>query len=329
VALAVFGSTIIHRLNRDVAEAQELGSYRLEEKLGEGGMGQVWRARHRLLARPAAIKLIRPEVTPGYTEEQANRLLQRFEREAQVTASLQSPHTVDLYDFGRTEDGSFYYVMELLDGIDLERLVERFGPLPAERVACILTQACASLAEAHDHGLVHRDIKPANILLCRFALEFDFTKVLDFGLVALEPERRTEDQRLTADGIVGGTPAYMAPEMVVSGPVDGRTDVYQLGCVAFWLLTGRLVFEADTQMKRIMAHVNEQPVAPSTLAESPVPAELDRIVLACLAKNADDRPASATELAGALEGAGLCAAWTRERARRWWQSHRPETTANA
>ncbi len=321
VGLAVFGSSIIYRLNTDVAEAMELGSYQLEEKLGRGGMGEVWRARHRLLARPAAIKLIRPDAAPDVTRGQEDRQLQRFEREAQVTASLQSPHTVDLYDFGRTDDGSFYYVMELLDGIDLERFVERFGPMPAERVACVLRQVCASLGEAHERGLVHRDIKPANIMLCRFAREVDFAKVLDFGLVSLAPERERQDLRLTANGVVGGTPAYMAPEMVMGQPVDNRTDVYQLGCVAYWLLTGRLVFETETSMKLIMSHVNETPVAPSTLAERTVPEELDRIVLACLAKTPADRPAHADALRRSIEATGLREQWTEERARRWWQQH--------
>jgi serine/threonine-protein kinase len=320
---AVFGSAIVHRLNTDVAAAAELGSYQLEEMLGQGGMGEVWRARHRLLARPAAIKLIRPRGAPQLTREREDQLLRRFEREAQATASLQSPHTVDLYDFGRGDNGTFYYVMELLDGIDLERLVDRFGPLPAERVACILTQVCRSLGEAHHHGLVHRDIKPANILLCRFARATDFVKVLDFGLVALEPERGHQDLRLTADGVFGGTPAYVAPEMVAGQPVDARADIYQLGCVAFRLLTGRLVFEADTALQLIMAHMSETPMAPSLLAENPVPKELDQILLSCLSKSPDDRPGSADALAEALERSGLCDGWTRERAQQWWQQHRP------
>ena len=202
-------------MGREVVRARELGSYRLEERLGQGGMGEVWRARHRMLARPAAIKLIRRDALasdPASAEVAATR----FEREAQVIASLQSPHTVELYDFGRTEDGALYYVMELLDGVDLDAFVRRFGPLPAERVVYLLCQACSSLAELHRRGLVHRDIKPANIYLCRRGIEHDVVKVLDFGLVKqLAPAELAKSRALTRTDAVAGTPDYMAPEMAM------------------------------------------------------------------------------------------------------------------
>jgi serine/threonine-protein kinase len=329
VGLAAFGSRIIHGLNADVARAQELGSYQLERRLGKGGMGEVWRARHRFLVRPAAIKLIRPDVAPGRSRDEEDRLLHRFEREAQATASLSSPHTVALYDFGRANDGSFYYVMELLQGVDLQRLVERYGAQPPERVINILLQVCHSLAEAHTGGLVHRDIKPANIVVCRYGRDVDFVKVLDFGLVSLAPDRQAGHAKLTADGVVGGTPAYMAPEMAQTPEVDGRADIYSLGCVGFFLLTGRMVFEGANAVQLMLAHVKEEPPAPSYLAETPVPAQLDRVILSCLAKQVEERPQSADELARSLEACPLAEPWTPERAQRWWGLHRPDLAGDA
>jgi serine/threonine-protein kinase len=330
VVLAVFGSRIVYGLNTDVARARELGSYRLEEILGKGGMGEVWRAKHRLLARPAAVKLIRPQARGGSIPvDESIRMGQRFEREAQVTASLKSPHTVGLYDFGQTDDGDFYYVMELLDGVDLDSMVTRYGPLSAERVVFILRQLCQSLAEAHDVGLVHRDIKPANLLLCQYGRDFDFVKVLDFGLVALGQDRRSQDLRLTRDGIAGGTPAYMPPEMAAGREVDGRTDIYAVGCVAYWLLTGRRVFEAKTPMALILAHMDQQPKPPSEGSEIGIPRALDEAVLACLEKDPSKRPQDADELTRLLDACPLDSPWTAERARTWWQTHRPQVAARA
>jgi serine/threonine-protein kinase len=322
VIVAVYGSRLIYGLNRDVAEARELGSYSLEERLGEGGMGEVWRARHRLLARPAAIKLVRLDASSHGWGPSTYRLLQRFEREAQVTASLTSPHTVSLFDFGLNDEGTFYYVMELLDGMDLDSLVGKYGPAPPERVVHILTQACKSLSEAHDSGLVHRDIKPANMMVCRYGHEFDFVKVLDFGLVALGPERSV-DNKLTAEGLAAGTPGFMPPELASDGPVDGRADIYSLGCVAFWLLTGRLVFDADNPMRMIVAHLKETPPRPSSIAETEIPGALDELVLSCLEKDPKRRPQSADRLMDELGACGLEAQWTQERARQWWEMHRP------
>jgi len=327
VVLAMLGSRIIYGLNRDVAAARELGSYRLNKLLGKGGMGEVWRAVHRLLARPAAIKLILPRVLGTEESSAGGNVVQRFEREAKATASLQSPHTVALYDFGRTEEGTFYYVMELLDGLDLESLVNRFGPMPAERVVAVLKQACRSLAEAHDAGLVHRDVKPANIMVCRYGREFDFVKVLDFGLVALQAQHKTDDPKLTADGIAGGTPAYMPPEIAEGKPVDGRTDLYALGCVAYWMLTGHTVFEGETPMGVILSHVSEPPPPMARRSEVEIPKELEEIVMACLEKSPDRRPLNADELLARLESIPLASPWNDRRARSWWESHRPETAA--
>ena len=322
VIVAVYGSRLIYGLNRDVAEARELGSYRLEESLGKGGMGEVWRARHRLLARPAAIKLVRLDTSLNNRALSTDHLMQRFEREAQVTASLTSPHTVGLFDFGLNDEGTFYYVMELLDGLDLDILVVKYGPVPAERVVHILTQVCKSLAEAHDSGLVHRDIKPANLMVCRYGHEFDFVKVLDFGLVALGPERSV-DSKLTTEDLAAGTPGFMPPELAAGGQADGRADIYSLGCVAFWLLTGRLVFDAASPMAMIAAHMKEPPPRPSSCAEIEIPPALDDMVLSCLEKDPGKRPQSANALIEKLGACKLEAQWTQARARQWWETHRP------
>jgi serine/threonine-protein kinase len=320
-AFSYVAARIVHQLGVEVRRAQELGSYRLETLLGRGGMGEVWRASHRMLARPAAIKLIRPDALGDDPHVAAAR----FEREAQAIASLESPHTVELYDFGTTEDGTLYYVMELLDGVDLEDLVRRFGPLPAERAVHVLRQACASLGEAHARGVVHRDVKPANIYLCRRALEHDVVKILDFGLAKrLASGTGPEAARLTRAELVAGTPAYLAPEVALGeGVVDGRADLYALGCVAFWLLTGRLVFDMRTPPALMIAHVRETPSPPSAHAEQPVPDALDRVVLDCLAKNPAARPQTAGALADRLGAVPLPEAWTPARAARWWETYRP------
>ncbi|HSM17012.1 MAG TPA: serine/threonine-protein kinase [Gemmatimonadales bacterium] len=313
-------SRTLYRLRIDAIRAKQLGAYRLDTLLGRGGMGDVWRGTHRLLARPAAIKLIaRDTLTsdPG----RAKAAIERFEREARATANLRSPHTVELYDYGVAQDGTLYYVMELLDGIDLQRLVERAGPLPPERAIHVLAQASASLAEAHHQGLVHRDIKPANIYLCRLGLECDFVKVLDFGLVKrLAPiERKAAGGELTQADMVPGTPSYVAPEMIRGDAVDGRADIYGLGCVAYWLLTGRLVFEEPTALATLAAHASKEPVPPSTRASTTIPPALDQLVLDCLVKDPEGRIQTADEMIERLRGIGLADPWTRERAQRWWE----------
>ncbi len=330
VVTAYIAARVIYGLGRDILQAEELGSYHLEELLGRGGMGEVWRASHNMLSRPAAIKLIRSDVLgrePGGLEV----AIGRFEREAQATASLQSPHTVEVYDYGVSEDGSFYYVMELLEGFDLESLVERFGPLPAERAVHILLQACLSLGEAHRRGLIHRDLKPANLYLCQRAFEPDFLKILDFGLVrraAIESVDAPGEEVLTKTGLLAGTPSYMAPEMAVGDDtVDARADIYALGCVAYMLLTGRPVFEEKNVVATIFAHVHKPPVSPSEVSELPISPELEELVLACLAKSPDDRPQTAGELAHDLGKVALPEPWTSERAEAWWRTHMSEAHA--
>jgi serine/threonine-protein kinase len=323
-AIAIVPAAVMHRLGRQIRKARELGSYELVELLGKGGMGEVWRAEHRLLARPAAIKLVRPE-SLDVSGESADLILRRFEREAQATAVLASPHTINLFDFGVTNDGSFYYVMELLLGRDLETLVKEFGPLPADRAVFLLRQICHSLAEAHVRGLVHRDIKPANIYNCRMGLEYDFVKVLDFGLVSFA-RAAGPSLLMTADHSTTGTPAYMAPEVILGATdVDNRADVYSLGCVAYWLLTGHLVFEAETTMKMLMHHVQTPPTPPSRRTELPIPRELDDLVMSCLAKNPDERPQRADQL-WQMAMSCNCGAWSQASARRWWEMHLPELT---
>ena len=326
VLMAYVGARVVYKLGTDVSRAREMGSYRLTERLGQGGMGEVWKAKHRMLCRPAAIKLINPQVLGDANGGAQRTILQRFEREAQATASMRSPHTIELYDFGVTSDGTFYYVMELLDGYDLESLVQQFGPVPPERAIYLLRQICHSLAEAHEHDLIHRDIKPANVYVCRYGREFDFVKVLDFGLVKVRTDSGEDDVKLTAGNFAGGTPAYIAPEQVLDGVVDGRTDIYAVGCVAYWLLTGRLVFDGDTPMKMITDHVHMPPTPPSERAEQKIPERLERIILACLEKDPDRRPASADVLSEALTASGTDVAWTTERAREWWESHRSPQT---
>jgi len=317
-------SRIVYGLGTRLRKAREMGSYRLVERLGSGGMGEVWRAEHRLLARPAAIKLIRPEhLSPQVGAAGAN-VRKRFEREARATADLTSPHTIELHDFGVTDEGQFYYVMELLEGTDLDSLVKRFGPLPAERVAHILRQACASLADAHYHGVIHRDIKPANIYTCRLGPTVDFIKVLDFGLVRVFGQPAEEETRLTADGTATGTPAFMAPEMALSRPdLDPRADLYSLACVGYVLLTGKLVFEADTPMAMLLHHAQTRPTPPSERTETEIPAALENVIMQCLEKDPNDRPGSAEELARMLEGMDLGTDWSQDRARNWWDLHLP------
>jgi serine/threonine-protein kinase len=327
--VATLPSAMFQRMGRQIKEARELGSYELVEQLGAGGMGSVWRARHRLLARDAAVKLVKPEAL-GDTESAAQAQLRRFEREAQATALLQSEHSIRLFDFGVADDGSFYYVMELLDGRDLESFVKTFGPLPPERAMYLLRQVCHSLAEAHARGMVHRDIKPANIFLCRMGLEFDFVKVLDFGLVQTrrpDPSTVATETLITAQQLIG-TPAYMAPELILGRPdVDRRADVYAIGCVAFYLLTGTRVFQDGNQMQVLVDHVHSEPVPPSSRLGSPLAREVDAFVLDCLRKNPADRPQDAIELLDRINAYNLASRWSNIQARSWWQARLPELAA--
>jgi serine/threonine-protein kinase len=302
-----------------------MGSYQLVELLGHGGMGEVWRAQHQLLARSAAIKLVRPELLGVTNDEEARIVLRRFEREAQATAALSSPHTINLFDYGMTDEGTFYYVMELLMGRDLESLVRDFGPLPADRAVFLFRQVCHSLADAHARSLVHRDIKPANIYVCRMGLEYDFVKVLDFGLVK-SSDRTTAQTLLTIEQTTTGTPAYMAPEIILGDTeVDRRADVYAVGCAAYFALTGELVFEADSTMKMLLQHVHATPVPPSQRTELYIPPDVDALVMACLEKDPDKRPQDAQELFQiACRCCGDRTTWNQERAKGWWEQHLPE-----
>lgn len=314
----------MYTMENAVQKARELGSYQLVAQIGSGGMGEVWRARHRMLARDAAIKLMRAELVLLQTGREAEVARARFQREARVIASLRCPHTVYLLDFGVTQSGSFYYVMELLDGISLDLLVDKFGPQPAGRVVHILSQVCESLEEAHARGVIHRDIKPSNIFLCVLGLECDFAKVLDFGLMK---DLTSNEPRLTIEGTAAGTPAYMAPEIAMGeGTADGRADLYSLGCVAYFLLTGSNVFEEKTPTATVLAHVQRQPIPPSQRSEMPVPPDLDAVVLSCLAKNPEDRPSSAGKLARRLAACNGITDWTQEDAADWWQTQLPASS---
>jgi DNA-binding NtrC family response regulator len=299
-------------------EGVPLGHYRLLRKIGQGGMGEVWLAKHQVLARPAAIKLIRLD---SLEEHDRSHALVRFQREAQATARLSSPYTVRLFDFGVSETGALYYVMELLRGLDLASVVARFGPPPVERVASLLAQACHSLAEAHEAGLVHRDIKPANLFLCRLGSEFDCLKVLDFGIVKSDSseDRATMTQTTT----VTGTPAFLAPEMVLGASVGPPADIYALGCVAWYLLTGRNVFTGELAQV-LTDHLQSMPEPPSHRAKAAIPVELDDIVMQCLRKEPGERPPSARALGAMFERLAWADPWSQDRAEHWWRAHLPE-----
>lgn len=331
VGVAAVISHVVTQLGHKVSKARALGSYQLGELLGRGGMGEVYKATHRMLARPAAIKLIRPEMLGGIDAEAAKLAVTRFRREAEAAANLRSQHTVELYDFGVTNDETLYLVMEFLEGMDLETLVQETGPVPAGRVIFILRQVCESLDEAHNLGLVHRDIKPANIHVGRVGLRHDFVKVLDFGLVKEVASRSTEQSLATIPGQMAlGTPAYMAPEMALGESVDGRADIYAVGCVAYYLLTGKLVFEAEKAFQVIAKHLQSAPIPPSQRTDRPIPPELERLALKCLAKDPAQRPQSAAHLAEALSWIPA-GAWTEADAKKWWdaQEKRGPESVNA
>ena len=321
VCMAYVGARVVYHLGTEVKRARDLGSYSLEEKLGEGGMGEVWRARHRMLARPAAIKLIRPSVDWNGRAGASDEAIRRFEREAQVIAQLRSPHTVELFDFGMADDGAFYYVMELLDGLDADALLRRFGPTPSERAIYVLRQICHSLSEAQSHGLVHRDIKPANVFLCRYGEEYDFVKVLDFGIVRAIGDATNTSAAPTRENAIQGTPAFMSPEQALGTDVDWRADIYATGCLAYWLLTGQFVFTSQTPMGILVQHAQKPPIPPSVRTDLPIPKALEDLVLSCLAKDPANRPQSARELSLRLADVEGANAWTQDRAREWWATN--------
>jgi tRNA A-37 threonylcarbamoyl transferase component Bud32 len=321
VGVAGVISHVVTQLGRQVTRAREMGSYRLGELLGRGGMGEVYRATHTMLARAAAIKLIKPEALGAANSDGAQLAVRRFTREAEAAANLRSPHTVEVYDFGVTEDQTLYFVMEMLEGMDLETLVRDYGPLPAGRVIYLMRQVCESLEEAHAKGLVHRDIKPANIHVGQVGLQYDFVKVLDFGLVKEVKRPNAADTRLTVEGMTLGTPTYMAPELALDEAVDGRADLYALGCVMYFLLTGHVVFESDNVMRLMVRHIEEKPVPPSQRTELPIPRSLDDAVLACLAKDPAARTPSAAAFSTALANAEAdVEPWRQEQAAAWWNA---------
>jgi tRNA A-37 threonylcarbamoyl transferase component Bud32 len=319
----------VNNLARRLKQARDIGSYKLVRRLGAGGMGEVWIAEHKMLARPAAVKLVRPEVL-GSDEQSRRTAIRRFEREAQATAALRSYHTIEIYDFGSTEDGAFYYVMELLRGLSLQSLVERFGPVDPGRAVLLLRQVCHSLGEAHESGMIHRDIKPANIHVSRIGpnFDYDFVKVLDFGLVKSGDGQWAGETDLTAEGISAGTPAFMAPEMATGKrEIDGRADIYCLGCVGYWLVTGQRVFEAESPLATVVAHVQEPPVPPSRRTELEIPDKLEQIILACLEKDPAKRPQDAAVLDEMLASCSVDCEWVAQDAQEWWELHASEADA--
>jgi serine/threonine-protein kinase len=312
-AVTVYSTHIINTLRVEVFEARQLNQYRLKDRIGAGGMGVVHLAEHQLLKRPCAIKLIAPDRAGD------PKALARFEREVRTTARLSHPNTVEIYDYGRTEDGTFYYVMELLSGLSLADLVERHGPLPPGRAIFLLRQACSALAEAHAAGLVHRDLKPANIFAARRGNLHDFVKLLDFGLVLPPPDPATA--QLSRDRHIAGSPLYMAPEQAVGAArPDSRADLYGLGAVAYYLLTGRAPFSGPTAIA-VMILVARDPVEPPSLHRPGLPPDLERVVLRCLAKSPADRYPDADALERDLAACAAAAEWDFARAADWWHSH--------
>jgi tRNA A-37 threonylcarbamoyl transferase component Bud32 len=309
-ALAIYGTFVLNGLRSELHEARKFGQYQIGEKLGSGGMGEVYLAEHQLLKRPCALKLIRPE---SGTDPIA---LARFEREVQAAARLSHPNTIEIFDYGHTDDGTFYYVMEYLKGVSLQDLVKRFGPLPFGRVIYLFRQVCAGLAEAHTLGLVHRDLKPANVFIAVRGGESDVAKVLDFGLVKLTADN--ESVELTSDQRVSGTPLYMSPEQAVGDrALDARADIYALGCMLYFVLTSQPPFQGSTALEVMMAHARDTVVPPSKLRPG-LPAELDQIVLTCLAKKPDERYPDVKALGKALAACPSAADWDAEKAQEWW-----------
>lgn len=307
-------SHVIFGLQRRAHEAQQLGQYKLEGKIGEGGMGIVYHASHALMRRPTAIKLVP-------LEKAGEKTLARFEREVQLTSRLTHPHTITIYDYGRTPEGVFYYAMELLDGATLGEVVDASGALPAGRAIRVLYQVAGALSEAHGVGLIHRDIKPANIMLAEQGGIPDEAKILDFGLV--KEIEDASDAALSTDNAVSGTPQYLSPETITSPDlVDARSDIYSLGAVGYFLLTGEHVFTGATLVEVCAAHLHERPVSPSERLGKPVPPDLERLVLQCLAKDPKDRPPSAAELRERLACLEAFGSWTDKDARAWWKDYR-------
>jgi serine/threonine-protein kinase len=315
--VTVYAAHVVNHLRVEAFEARQLNQYRLKGRIGAGGMGVVYLAEHQLLKRPCALKIIAPD------RASEPRALTRFEREVRVTARLSHPNTVEIYDYGRTDDGRFYYVMELLDGLSLAELVERHGPLPPGRAIFLLRQACGALAEAHAAGLVHRDLKPANIFAARRGNLHDFAKLLDFGLVLPPPDPSTVEP--SRDGHIAGSPLYMAPEQATGAErPDARADLYGLGAVAYYLLTGRAPFAGPTTMALLIS-VARDPVEPPSRHRPGLPSDLERVILRCLAKSPSDRYPDADALEHDLAACAAAAEWDFARAAAWWRSRDQRT----
>jgi serine/threonine-protein kinase len=313
VASAFAIAKVVYGLRVEVKKATRLGQYTLEEKIGEGGMGVVYRARHSLLRRPTAIKLLPPERSSAHD-------VRRFEREVQLTSMLTHPNTVAVYDFGHTHDGVFYYAMEHLDGLSLHDLVERDGPQPSGRVIHILSQLASALAEAHGVNLVHRDVKPANVFLCERGGLPDFVKVLDFGLVKHTDKT---DPALSTVNAVAGTPHYMAPESITDPEsVDARVDIYALGAVGYFLLTGTTTFDGNSLVEICSHHLHTPPEPPHVRLGSAVSPALEKVILQCLAKTRTDRPATAGRVVDLLRACQTDCEWSEDAAREWWRRER-------
>jgi serine/threonine-protein kinase len=311
--VATFSAYTLRGLRREVYNARRLGQYQLFDKLGGGGMGEVYLAEHQLLKRPCALKLIRPDM------ERDPVAMARFEREVQSAAMLSHPNTIEIFDYGHTEDGTFYYVMEYLPGLTVSDLVRQTGPMSPGRAVFIMRQVCGSLAEAHRKGLVHRDLKPANIFVAVLGGQCDVAKVLDFGVV--KQQQPTDGRQLTVMYTVSGTPLYMSPEQAMASPdLDGRSDLYSLGAILYFMLTGTPPFDGATPIAVMLAHASE-PVKPPTQIRADIPADLEAVVLRCLAKKAADRFTDTLALAAALDACRCAADWNQAQAEAWWLEH--------
>lgn len=300
-------SSVLEKIQASL-RAEQLGRYTLDEKIGEGGMAEVYLAHHALLRRPTAVKVLKRDMV-------SENSLAMFEHEVQITSKLTHPNTIVVFDYGRTPEGCFYYAMEYLDGISLQTLIDNNGPIPEERVIHILKQVCGSLSEAHENSLIHRDIKPANIMLCNRSGEFDVVKVLDFGIV--QSIRENEDSPQEEYAL--GTPAYMPPESLRAGiELDGRSDLYSLGLVGYFLLTGRSPFKMEDLDKTVEAQLNEIPQSPSAYLNNDISSDFEALILQCLEKDMSKRPENARSLSDSLEKCQSSQDWNRSRAKEWW-----------